>query len=91
MEDWKSGSTESLTLNLKPSTVLPTEYRISREKVGQLPTANCQLPTKKYMIKNYIITALRNLRKNKAHSFINICGTVSRYGRGDADWLVDLE
>ena len=26
------------------------------------------------MIKNYLITALRNLRKNKAHSFINIAG-----------------
>src|SRR5664279_2621041 len=26
------------------------------------------------MIKNYIITALRNLRKNKTHSFINISG-----------------
>jgi len=26
------------------------------------------------MIKNYIITALRNLRKNKAHSSINIAG-----------------
>jgi putative ABC transport system permease protein len=28
----------------------------------------------KNMIKNYIVTALRNLRKNKAHSFINIAG-----------------
>ena len=26
------------------------------------------------MIKNYLITALRNLRKNKAHSFINMAG-----------------
>ncbi len=26
------------------------------------------------MIKNYLITTLRNLRKNKAHSFINIAG-----------------
>jgi putative ABC transport system permease protein len=26
------------------------------------------------LIKNYLITALRNLRKNKAHSFINIAG-----------------
>src|SRR5882724_8725085 len=26
------------------------------------------------MLKNYFITALRNLRKNKAHSFINIAG-----------------
>src|SRR5882757_10854009 len=26
------------------------------------------------MFKNYLITAVRNLRKNKAHSFINIAG-----------------
>ena len=26
------------------------------------------------MFRNYLTTALRNLRKNKAHSFINIAG-----------------